>query len=120
MTTLTLRRTGRRWWTLTTATGAPRGTLRTGRGLGCAEATAADGTWPARAHGRRRLRVTAGPPGAVALELDPPLARLPGRDVPARWETPRGFRRYGALLTDTSGRVAARTSPRPGAPVRSR
>jgi hypothetical protein len=53
----------------------------------------------------------------VALELDPPLAQSARRDVPARWETPRGFRRYEGLLTHDAGRIAARTSTRPGAAV---
>jgi hypothetical protein len=116
MSDMTLHRTGRRLWTLTTA-GTPRGTLRAGRGLVRADATTAEGTWSLRALGRRRLRITAGQPDAPVLVLEPPLARWAGTDAPAGWSTPRGFRRYEGVLTRPGGRVAARTSTRAGAPV---
>ncbi|WP_406044865.1 hypothetical protein OG799_10595 [Micromonospora sp. NBC_00898] len=114
MTTMTLRRTARRFWTLSTGADIPQGTLRTGRGLVHAEATTAEGTWSVRSHGPRRRRVTAGPPGTTALELDPPLAR---RDLLGRWETTRGFRHYRALLTCDTGRIAARASALRGGAV---
>ncbi|WBB76431.1 hypothetical protein O7602_13235 [Micromonospora sp. WMMD1128] len=116
MTDLTLRRTGRRLWTLTAGT-SPRGTLHADRGLVRADATTSEGAWSLRAQGRRRLRITAGPADAPLLELEPPSARWAGMDTPAGWRTTRGFRRYEGVLTRPGGTVTARTSGRPGAPV---
>lgn len=110
MTTMTLRHTGRRVWTLTDPGGAPRGVLRAGRGLICADLTTPGGGWTARAHGRHRRRVTAGPPGRTVLELDPPLARLPHRETPAAWETSHGPLRYRGTLSHRAGRLTVRAA----------
>ncbi|MFC0007712.1 hypothetical protein [Micromonospora siamensis] len=108
MSTLTLHRTHRRSWELTDGA-TPRGTLHAGRGLVRAEATTTEGSWALRSQGNRRCRIVAGPAGATAVELEPPLARLAGRDAPAHWSVGRGLRHYRGVLTDGDREISART-----------
>ncbi|GAB3814291.1 hypothetical protein [Micromonospora zhanjiangensis] len=105
MTALTLYRTGRHNWVLKDGADRELGRLDGGRGLRSAQLRTPEGVWVARVRDRQGRRATAGPGGDVAVEFDPPWARLAGSDDPVRWDFGRAFLRYDGRLTGPAGHV---------------